>query len=186
MNIKIRMMLLPTLQITLALTAAVQEVVQAFQLKDATDYEVKRDLLEKNYPVFETFHGSMHAGLMPAALINDGARSDGDSDDYSSYFFWLFQPHVDTSDDDDVVDAEFRNDTLLIWFNGGPGCSSLVGNIGENGPVGTGKFRPGIPGFANPATDVDAPLVENPFAWTKKSAMLFVDQPGKRNTTLSL
>jgi len=178
-------MVLPSLLLSLGLTAAV--VQASFQLKDATDYEVNRKLLERNYPAFETFHGSMHAGLMPAALTNDddddAIGHDDDDDDYSSYFFWLFQPHVDdNSDEDDDVDtttnAEFRNDTLLIWFNGGPGCSSLVGNMGENGPVGTAKFRPGIPRFDNHATDIDAPLVENPFAWTKKSAVLYVDQPG--------
>ena len=45
------------------------------------------------------------------------------------------------------------------------------------GPVGIPKFGPGIPA-PNPATVMDAPLVENQFAWTKKSAMLFVEQPG--------
>ena len=178
-------MVLPSLLLSLGLTAAV--VQASFQLKDATDYEVNRKLLERNYPAFETFHGSMHAGLMPAALINDdddvASGHDDDDDDYSSYFFWLFQPLVDENDVNDTTTTtttEFRNDTLLIWFNGGPGCSSLVGNMGENGPVGTAKFRPGIPRFDNHATDIDAPLVENPFAWTKKSAVLYVDQPGKR------
>jgi len=139
----------------------------AFQLKDEADYEVKRDLLEASYPAYKAFHGSMHAGLMPADLPDDANASD----DFSSYFFWLFQPDVESSD------ANFRDDTLLIWFNGGPGCSSFVGLMGEMGPIGIPKFGPGIPA-PNPATVLDAPLVENPFAWTKKSAMLFVEQPG--------
>ena len=49
--------------------------------------------------------------------------------------------------------------------------------MGEMGPVGIPKFGPGIPA-PNPATLMDAPLVENIYAWTKKSAMLFVEQPG--------
>mmetsp|Transcript_17224 Transcript_17224/g.41340 ORF Transcript_17224/g.41340 Transcript_17224/m.41340 type:complete len:165 (-) Transcript_17224:594-1088(-) len=76
-------MVLPSLLLSLGLTAAV--VQASFQLKDATDYEVNRKLLERNYPAFETFHGSMHAGLMPAALINDDdddASGDDDDDDY--------------------------------------------------------------------------------------------------------
>ena len=47
----------------------------------------------------------------------------------------------------------------------------MVGMMGEMGPVGTPKFPPGIPS-PNPA-----PLVENNYAWTKKTAMLFVEQP---------
>jgi hypothetical protein len=48
--------------------------------------------------------------------------------------------------------------------------------ITEMGPVGVPKFGPGIPA-PNPLSVLDAPLVENPYAWTKKSAMLFVEQP---------
>ena len=53
----------------------------------------------------------------------------------------------------------------------------MVGLLGEMGPVGVAKFGPGIPA-PNPATAMDTPFVENQYAWTKKSAMLFVEQPG--------
>ena len=53
----------------------------------------------------------------------------------------------------------------------------MVGLMGEMGPVGVPKFRPGIPA-PNPLTLLDAPLVANEYAWTKKTAMLFVEQPG--------
>ncbi|KAL7551699.1 hypothetical protein ACHAWF_014881 [Thalassiosira exigua] len=162
----------PPKLLVLGAVAAAADVVAAFQLKDAADYEVNRDLLEESYPAYKSFHGAMHAGLMPA-WIDDGSASD----DYSSYSFWLFQPDVESGDPDDDADESFRNDTLLVWFNGGPGCSSFVGLMGEMGPVGIAKFGPGIPS-PNPATLMDAPLVENEYAWTKKSAMLFVEQPG--------
>ena len=44
------------------------------------------------------------------------------------------------------------------------------------GPVGVPKFGPGI-AQPNPLSALDAPLIENPNAWTKKTAMLFVEQP---------
>lgn len=114
-------MLLPKLQIALGVIAAAIDIssARAFKLKEAADYEVKRDLLEKSYPAYKSFHGAMHAGLMPAAFVDDESAAD----DYSSYFFWLFRPDVESSDTDEVTDETFRNDTLLLWFNGGPGVS---------------------------------------------------------------
>mmetsp|Transcript_25563 Transcript_25563/g.54284 ORF Transcript_25563/g.54284 Transcript_25563/m.54284 type:complete len:611 (-) Transcript_25563:74-1906(-) len=139
-------------------------------LPNIEDLVVKQELLEKNYPGYKEYNGEMHAGLMPAANL------DQDPDDYSSYFFWLFQPDADVMANDDTVES-FRDDTLVIWLNGGPGCSSMVGLMAENGPVTIPKYGPGITA-PNPSSAMDAPLVANPFAWTKKSAMLWVEQPG--------
>ncbi|KAL9576649.1 MAG: hypothetical protein Q9212_006928 [Teloschistes hypoglaucus] len=67
-------------------------------------------------------------------------------------FFWLFQ-------------AEHRNvsENLIIWLNGGPGCSSLTGLAYENGPL---KF------FAQSA--VPTP---NNASWTRLAHVLYIDQP---------
>ena len=48
----------------------------------------------------------------------------------------------------------------------------MTGLMAENGPVTTPAFGPGVP------SPDPAPLVKNKYAWTKKSAMLFVEQPG--------
>ena len=113
-------MMLPKLQI---LAGTIVTCAQAFQLKDASQYLVNRQSLEKSYPAYKSFKGLMHAGLMPAALRDD---ENAINDDYSSYFFWLFRPDVmDSSGSDTATKKEsaetFRNDTLLVWFNGGPG-----------------------------------------------------------------
>lgn len=157
------------LQIIFAIIAATigSGIAKENKLKDAADYAVKRNLLERSYPAYKSFRGLMHSGLMPAAIIDDKSRYD----DLSSYFFVLLRPDGESSDDEET-DETFRNDTLVIWLNGGPGCSSMTGLMAEMGPVGTPTFGPGVPS-PNPA-----PLVKNKYAWTKKSAMLFVEQPG--------
>ncbi|XP_057949112.1 serine carboxypeptidase-like 45 isoform X2 [Malania oleifera] len=51
---------------------------------------------------------------------------------------------------------------LVLWLNGGPGCSSLgVGAFSENGP-----FRPS-----------GAVLVRNDYSWNKEANMLYLETP---------
>jgi hypothetical protein len=97
-------------------------VVRGIKLKVESDYAVRRDLLELSYPAYKSFRGLMHSGLMPATAVIDD-KSIG-RDDFSSYFFVLLRPDGDESNDaEERTDETFRNDTLLIWLNGGPGVS---------------------------------------------------------------
>lgn len=82
------------------------------------------------------------AGRIPIPCVPDG----------NALFFWLFEAE-DTAHDDN----------LIIWFNGGPGCSSLLGMTGGSGPV----------SFIGNSTQ----LVSNPYSWSKLGHLLFVDQP---------
>jgi hypothetical protein len=70
--------------------------VRAQKLPHRNDLKVKRNLLEKNYPAFKTFEGDMHAGLIPAVLLGSNTSN---AEDFSSYFFWLFQPDTDSTED---------------------------------------------------------------------------------------
>lgn len=56
--------------------------------------------------------GESYAGLMPIS----------DEDDASELYFWFFPSHNPEAEDE-----------ILIWLNGGPGCSSLEGLLQENG-----------------------------------------------------
>ncbi|CEH17537.1 Serine carboxypeptidases (lysosomal cathepsin A) [Ceraceosorus bombacis] len=73
-------------------------------------------------------------------------------DDPNQLFFWLFPPSEGVGHDD-----------VVVWLNGGPGCSSLEGLFQENGP-----FK-----FPFNSTKVE----KNPWSWTRLSWVLWVEQP---------
>jgi len=52
---------------------------------------------------------------------------------------------------------------VLLWLNGGPGCSSLLGSLGENGPF---MFRDG-----------ETELEPNMYSWNKFANVLYVESP---------
>ena len=54
------------------------------------------------------------------------------------------------------------NDPVLIWFNGGPGCSSLLGFFQENGPM--------------IVTD-DGQISENNWGWNREANVLYIESP---------
>ncbi|OWM79151.1 hypothetical protein CDL15_Pgr003322 [Punica granatum] len=62
-----------------------------------------------------------------------------------------------------------RDDPLVLWLTGGPGCSSLSGLLYEIGPL---KFDYVKSRGGNKPT-----LALNPYSWTKVANIIFLDQP---------
>ncbi|KAK4545312.1 hypothetical protein LTR36_003492 [Oleoguttula mirabilis] len=75
---------------------------------------------------------------------------DNDEDD-KHLFYWFFESRNDP-----------KNDPVVLWLNGGPGCSSLTGLFMELGPS-----------FVNK----DGGLDYNPSSWNANASVIFLDQP---------
>ncbi|SPC63016.1 related to Carboxypeptidase Y precursor [Ustilago sp. UG-2017b] len=73
------------------------------------------------------------------------------------FYFWAFESRNDP-----------KNDPVLLWLNGGPGCSSFTGLLMELGPCNAvdPKSRRGRPGTER-----------NPWAWNSNATVIFLDQP---------
>jgi carboxypeptidase D len=69
-------------------------------------------------------------------------------------FFWFFEARHDS-----------KNAPLSIWMNGGPGSSSMIGLMQENGPC---------------IVNADSNSTElNPWSWNNYVNMLYIDQPNQ-------
>jgi len=55
------------------------------------------------------------------------------------------------------------DDPVIIWFNGGPGCSSLLGFFQENGPW--------------IIDDGESYIKENPYPWNVNASVLYLESP---------
>lgn len=55
-----------------------------------------------------------------------------------------------------------KNDPVILWLNGGPGCSSLTGLFLELGPS---------------SIDKKLKVVNNEFSWNQNASVIFLDQP---------
>ena len=121
--------------------------------------------LEGIEPAYATFSGKMYAGMMPTDMsVDQSSLHDKHTEkEEARFMFWLFVP-----------DFQSVPDTMVLWLNGGPGCSSIfAGTLMENSPV-TIKARPA----GSCCMDPNEPLQANTnYSWTRATSMLYVEQP---------
>lgn len=55
-----------------------------------------------------------------------------------------------------------NGDPVVVWFNGGPGCSSMEGLLREHGPF---------------IVQDNTSLVRNPYAWNLRANVLYIEAP---------
>lgn len=114
---------------------------------------VDKATIAKHEPAFNSFDGDIFAGHIPMRQ-RDG--TDGE------LYFMMF----------DATD-KVHDDTIIVWLNGGPGCSSFAGGLFfEMGPIAVPLRPAGYMGSKKLA-----PMVPNEYAWTKASAVMYLEQP---------
>ena len=118
------------------------------------DFAVDRKALGEVLEAFNEFDGDMYSGLMPTSTV------ESEWDD-SKFMFWLFESNDSVSPD-----------SLTLWFNGGPGCSSLHGGLYEIAPVTTAHYPAGYD-----KTPIQPPLLLNEWAWTKATNIMLIEMP---------
>ncbi|KAJ6508438.1 Alpha/Beta hydrolase protein [Mycena sanguinolenta] len=117
-----------------------------------------------------SFHGVLHPAFPEHMLrvhnppIRTPTLCDNSVKQYSGYldiaqdkhlFFWFFESRGDPA-----------SDPLVLWLNGGPGCSSTTGLLFELGPCQINKAENGTV-FTTP----------NPHSWNQNANVIFLDQP---------
>ena len=75
---------------------------------------------------------------------------DNEEDD-KHLFYWFFESRNDP-----------KHDPVVLWLNGGPGCSSLTGLFMELGPSSINEKRE---------------VKYNPHSWNANASVIFLDQP---------
>ena len=99
----------------------------------------KNEDLVKSLPKYE-YNGTLYSGYLSAGQ--------------GKQFHYLLH----------LADKDHDSKPLVLWLNGGPGCSSLFGWIAEVGPMMYHKNKT---------------FTKNEYSWNKEANMLFIESPGE-------
>ncbi|CAN8314828.1 unnamed protein product [Cochlearia groenlandica] len=111
------------------------------------NHHVDSSSITKSLPGFE--------GPLPFE-IETGYIGIGEKEEIQSFYYFV------------ESENNPKEDPLLVWLAGGPGCSSLIGLSYEIGPL---TFK------KEPYNGTIPTLVSSTFSWTKMANILFLDQP---------
>jgi vitellogenic carboxypeptidase-like protein len=99
-----------------------------------------------------------YTGYAKMTVSEDSDSATQQPEVNNNLFYWFFESrNASLANDPDNI-------PVVIWLNGGPGSSSLIGLLMENGPL---KL----------VDDDTATIIENLYSWNKECHLLYWDQP---------
>ncbi len=111
------------------------------------------DHLVSSLPSFDNSTGPLDrnwAGYVPIS----------ENDDDHMLFYWMFE-----------AKSNAKEAPLIVWLNGGPGCSSMDGLFLEHGPI-----KVSIKEHPTGKDDIYE-VKQNPFSWNNIANIVYIDQP---------
>ena len=103
----------------------------------SSNCQVQADIV-KSLPNY-SYHGRLYSGYL--------------SSSETKQFHYMFN----------LAHQDWENKPLVLWLNGGPGCSSLDGWSSENGPM---------------QMDAKGNFINNEYSWHRAANMLYIESPG--------
>ena len=113
--------------------------------------------------LLNTINAAPAADLVPE-LMGSGPNGT-DTLDYTLYSGYV--NHTDSSKRIHYMmvysESNWKTDPLIIWFNGGPGCSSMLAFMQEDGPceMPSGEYN----------------WTKSDYSWNREASVLYIDQP---------
>lgn len=148
---------------------------------------------EKPKSAEEFLRNSKHEHFPAEKIFNPTNLKGQDSANWTGFlqgsekshylYYWFFaargtaeesQGLPGESEDEAMFKALDNDKPLLLWLTGGPGCSSILALLMENGPIQVDAAKSG--------EDDDFTLHEysvesNPYSWTEHANVLWLDSP---------
>jgi len=120
-----------------------------FDFQGGVTHSIRSDLVDKDF-----CDNSSPLSMSGYVDIN-GSKYDARGED-KHLFYWFSEKRAEEEATDTSI-------PLIVWLTGGPGCSSTLALLTENGPCKVKK--------TGDATE------KNPHSWTESAHMLWLDQP---------
>mmetsp|Transcript_25291 Transcript_25291/g.53297 ORF Transcript_25291/g.53297 Transcript_25291/m.53297 type:complete len:578 (+) Transcript_25291:125-1858(+) len=138
--------------------------VYDFGLESGTVLQLRKTVIESGSETASDFCDASSKSISGYMDLK-GSKYDESGDKH--LFFWMYEKRgsdaVNDKDNDKDTPVHDEDTPFVVWLTGGPGCSSTLALLTENGPCSVDKDGKGT--------------TVNPHSWTEAAHVLWLDQP---------